>query len=42
MLPKICNIPTLIEWDAQLPSLAVMLGEAHKIKQCLNLSSEHA
>ena len=36
--------PTLIEWDSDLPTLAVLLGEADKAQQLLNLHApaEHA
>ncbi|WP_163834512.1 MNIO family bufferin maturase [Spartinivicinus ruber] len=36
------NIPTLIEWDTQLPELSVLLGEAETANKYLKLNYEYA
>ncbi|MDE1461170.1 DUF692 domain-containing protein [Spartinivicinus poritis] len=36
------NIPTLIEWDTQLPELPVLLAEAEKANKYLKLNHEYA
>jgi hypothetical protein len=34
-LQKLGHVPTLIEWDTDIPPLEVLLGEAEKARQCL-------
>lgn len=33
-------VPTLIEWDTDIPALPVLLGEAHKASRILNASAQ--
>ena len=35
-------VPTLIEWDTNLPQLSVLVGEASRAQACLDVSHGHA